>query len=214
VKTEQELAAHIVAYLRDLDFEVYQEVSINVGPVLDICAKRGPMLWAIECKTKLNQDVCEQAVYWTRRAHLVSVATAQASKAFVLKDYLYMHGIGRIVVHDYGEHIPIRVEEVTRAAFRRRVEGIELHEAQKTYAKAGTNRGGYYSPFKATCDALREFLKHQPNPTVRDAARAISHHYTSSSAAAGSLYTWAKAGRIPGVGVSKGRPLRFEIRQN
>ncbi len=71
--TEVELARPVVAWLGDLGWEVFQEVSAG-GSVADIVARRGPVLWVVEVKRSLGLSLLGQAHAWKRRAHRVSVA--------------------------------------------------------------------------------------------------------------------------------------------
>ena len=52
--SEQDLAAIVVGWLTERGWDVYQEVAI-MGKVADIVAVRGPCVWIVECKVRLDR---------------------------------------------------------------------------------------------------------------------------------------------------------------
>lgn len=206
-RTETQVAAPVVEWLQSLDWDVYQEVQVPGYQRADIVAARGPLLWVVEAKTSLSLQLLDQACGWLKVANYVSIATPFCSyrvehNRFVGR-YLRDLGIGRFRVRGSGgKYDPIRAEEVDNAAFRRRVESSELrsslNEAQKRQA-AGSPGGGYWTPFRQTCDNLREFLKANGPCSLRVAIDSIKHHYKRQSTAQGSMRAWIKAGKVKGV---------------
>lgn len=78
---ETDVAAAVVAWLVDMGWEVYQEVSLGASArTVDIVATRGPLVWAIECKVSFGISVLAQAYGLLGLAHYVSVATAAAQE--------------------------------------------------------------------------------------------------------------------------------------
>lgn len=78
---ETDVAAAVVAWLADMGWDVYQEVSLgNGGRTADLVARSGAVLWAIECKVSLGLAVLEQAHDLLPYAHLVSVAVRQRTR--------------------------------------------------------------------------------------------------------------------------------------
>jgi hypothetical protein len=199
--TEVELARPIVAWLADLGWEVFQEVAIPGGARADIVARRGRVLWAIEVKRTLGLTLLGQALAWTRRAHRVSVAVPRGrdttARRFALRAAA-AEGIGVIVARQvYGGGV--KVVERARPQLRRRVLGLELHEAQKTWAEAGNASGKRWSPFAQTCKLVREVVDEHPGLTVREVVERVDHHYASVASARGALLEWARAGLLEGV---------------
>lgn len=220
--TETELAAAVCKYLEDLQFEVFKEVQCEYGgPIVDIVARRGRLLWAVECKTQLNATVCAQAERHLRDANLVSIAvpTSRNRTNYVVKSWLERtakdQGIGIIQVDRWEWQDPadrLIVEESARPKFRRKRSRMlekTLHEGHKNYAEAGNAEGLRWSPFKATCDKVLSFVKRNPGCTVAELIEEIDHHYRSVTSAKQSIVKWARLGKVPGVRVEEGRPVRL-----
>ena len=206
--SETDLARHVVAFLHDAHWDVFQEVKC-MGCVADIVAVQGRVLWVIESKTAFGLKVLSQAHKWTHYAHYVSIATPPARRSefgwTLLRDY----GIGYLAV-ERGGHVAERFHPRLRrtAMFCRLREA--LHEQQKSFAPAGSN-GGYWSPFKQTCEAVRRKVASAPGITMKELVASIDTHYRSLSTAKSCIVKWAEAGKIPGVRVERdgGRVLLF-----
>jgi hypothetical protein len=163
-KSEAELAAVVVAWLEVQNWDVYQEVS-DGGPVIDIVAVRGPVVWTIECKLALNLTVLAQAE--AHRTHLRSVAVPTTKRAFeerrlcmrVAKHYLQV-GILEAVGDEHARGVRI----VTPAPLLRHNHSeaqrlrAKLRPEHKTHAKAGAAGGGYWTPYKETMRDVRNLL--------------------------------------------------------
>jgi hypothetical protein len=173
--SETDLAKAVVSSLSEWGWEVYQEVD-GVGGRCDIVGKRGPILWAIECKVTLGLSVIEQAFKWRFRAHYVSVAVPSTRRrnGFAWKvcgDY----GVGVFTVRGVGERANV-VEEV-RPRLSRKIKPIVLHEEQKTFCEAGGNHGGHWTNFKGTVRNLVNYVNRNPGVEFNHAIRNIDHHY-------------------------------------
>ena len=205
--TEVELARPIVEWLIDLGWEVFQEVELYQGGArADIVARRGAVLWAVEVKRTLSLALLGQALEWTQRTHRVSVAIPHgrttSARRFALRAAA-SEGIGVLeasLLYD-GE---VKVVELGCPQLRRRVLGVRLHEAQKTWADAGNAAGKRWSPFQQTCVLVRAAVEAAPGLTVREVVDRVDHHYKSTSSARGSLLGWARSGSIEGVEVRGG----------
>ena len=200
VRSEADVARPVVAWLREMGFEVYQEVSLGAGRgVADIVAMMNGVTWIIETKTSLSWDVLEQADNRKRWGHKVSVACPRRYKSSRYPErILGMVGVGLI----YVSATMREVDEVIEPQFRRRVTCIKkyLNEEQKTYVEAGTAGGGHWSPFKETCKELLRVVKEKPGISVKDAiATMTKHHYRTNKTAAACIVQWANVGKIPGV---------------
>ena len=212
--SEAELAEVVVGWLRDLRWEVYQEVEAY-GNIADIVAVQGALLWVIETKTSLSLRVMEQAWAWRRRAHYASVAIPRARRvSSYAARCLDRDGIGVLEVRAPDGWTPelARVRETGAAQLNRRpATGLRghLHEEQKTYAAAGS-QGKHWTPFVGTCDELRRYVQDHPGATLRDAIAAIKTHYRTVSTARSSLAKWIQAGVVPGVRCElEGKALRL-----
>jgi hypothetical protein len=213
-QTEVELAAPVVAWLEDLRWDVYQEVSAY-GRTADIVAVQGPLIWVVEAKRSLSLAVLDQAWHWRTWAHYVSVAVPVSKRpisAFAGR-CLAQEGIGLIKAKNPALTVWERpvIELMPAKLHRQIVEGLreKLDPAQKTYAQAGS-RNGAWSPFKGTCDRLRHYVQAQPGATLKEAVGAIKTHYQTPGAARASLARWIHEGVVPGVRCERdGRVLRL-----
>lgn len=210
--SEQELARHVVAWLLDYGWEVYQEVQPSWGgPIADIVAVQGPLLWVVECKTSFGLAVLEQADHWEHFANMTSVATppARSNRRWATRNFrervlFGATGIGHLVVnhHEYLRAGESAVSEAFKARLRRRI-SKQLRESlvpeQKTEVAAGSANGGHWTPFRQTCKHLRDFVARNPGCSIKDAVAAIDHHYNTPSSARSSLRIWIEKGKVAGV---------------
>lgn len=176
--TEADLAKEVVAFLTEMGWEVYQEVE-GPGGRCDIVAVRGKIHWAIECKLSLGLSVMEQAYNWiqTGTAHYVSIATPKYVGGNLAGVICRQYGIGTLFVK-YEE-----VREQTKPRLHRRARGFKLHEAQKTFCEAGSNKGGHWTPFKQTVRELINMVRNEPGVEFNRLIKALDHHYSSYATA-------------------------------
>lgn len=202
--TEQEVAALVVAWLESSGLDVYQEVAVS-GGVADIVATRGAEVWIVEVKTGWSLDVLQQCLDRKRICHRVFAAVPSArgwSERAALASAL---GIGAIRVT--GESVELR-SMPPRLTSRRLDISKRLCPEHKTHAKAGAvGAGGRWTPWRRTCEAVRDFVTAHPGSTLKAVIGGIEHHYASASSAKGSIATWARRGVIPGVRLDEGPPL-------
>lgn len=191
---EIDLAKWIIAYLTDLHWEVFQEV-VGCSGRADIVARQGSLVWIIETKTTLGLPVIEQAKGWINHANLVSVGTPHIPGQFT-EEICRMFGIGIITAYNNEQ-----IREILRPKLNRKPCGIpKTYEEQKTYAEAGTNGGGYFTPFKRTCNMINSVLAMNPGGIpLKELISRIDHHYKSNSTARNCLRTWISEGKVPGV---------------
>lgn len=206
--SEKEIAATVVAWLAD-GWDVYQEVEGRCG-VADIVAvelEAPNRVWIIEVKKSFSLAVLAQAWHWIKAgaAHRVSVAVPMGknwkARTFT-EEIAKTFGIGVLYVDT-----SVR-ESVDPKLQRKLVAEIKVREEHKSHAKAGS-QGGYWTPFKQTCKAVKLFVAENPGCTGRELVDGIEHHYATSASARGSLLSWAKSGKVAGVKVGDERPGRF-----
>ncbi len=197
MRSEVELAAHVVAWLSGRGWTVHQEVEMGRGgPRCDLVAVRGRQLWAIECKTGVGLAVLEQAHQWLPHAHRVSVATRHSRNAFaarVLRDY----GVGWLAVAASG-----RVRPVVAPSERRRISerlARSLADEQRTFAPAGNARARFWSPWKATVAEVQAWSAAHPAAPLSDLVRGIRHHYRTAATARSCLRRHIADGLVPGI---------------
>ena len=141
---ETEIAAAVVRWLVDMEWTVYQEVSLG-GRVIDLVATRGPLVWAIECKVSLGLAVLEQAYGLLGYAHYVSVAVREPTSEdsvvrwFAEQVVAAEHGIGVLEVGEtYNEDYTAKelvAETKLAPKLWRRVRPIENAEAAQLFQK-------------------------------------------------------------------------------
>jgi hypothetical protein len=212
---EQDIAATVVAWLEDCGHDVYQEVEC-IGGVADIVTLSGPRqreVSVVEVKTGWSLDLLEQCVSRRRIAHRVwaAVPHSKADHSILFAEF----GIGVLVVTPEERMGRYVIEARIAARFHAgRVSGDRRHGADlkrrlrpehKTHAKAGApGAGGRYTPFAATCRALRDVVEAQPGISIKDAVAATDHHYASVRSAISSLRTWIDKGVVEGVRLDAG----------
>jgi hypothetical protein len=218
IKTENELAMHVIGELREDGWTVYEEVqSDRGGAIADIVAERGGFLHVIETKLSLSLAVIEQAYHWTSYAHAVSIAFARfrpqsrhfynnpkgQSIACLMCRRL---GVGVLQVTEReNEHFENRVDvaRLERGSFHRPIFGQQLRNVlqEQLLAKgdAGKNGGGYWTPFKQTCDELRKVVIATPGITMKAAIDSIDHHYSKDATAVACLSKYLNDGILKGI---------------
>ncbi len=205
---EVDLAKWIIAYLTDLHWEVFQEV-VGYSGRADIVARQSSLVWVIETKTSLGLSVISQANGWRAHAHLVSVGTPHLPGVFT-EEVCKRFGIG--IIAAYRED---QIREVLRPVLNRKPCNIpKLCEEQKTYAEAGTNGGGYFTPFRRTCNNINNLLNSHPEGMpLKDLVAKIDHHYHTNSSARICLRTWISEGKVPGVEllIEKGKCIVLKV---
>lgn len=205
-KSETELAAKVIDWLRETEWEIYQEVQIRQGgPIADIVAFRDPLIWIVECKRTYGLQVVRQAYIWTGQANYISIATEPTK--FTSFDSIMLRGlgIGRLQV---SSDI---YEDVHPRFYRRRGSAVSqsLNEAHKYYAPAGNSESLRYTPWRSTCDAVANAVRQNPGLTMKELLASIVTHYGSTTTARTALVKWIRLGKIKDVEIEEGRPLRL-----
>lgn len=205
-KSEAAMAAVLVERLREEGWEVWQEVAFR-NHVIDIVAQRGKIIWVIECKQQLSLSVVEQAIRSRSYAHHVSIAAPGTLKLLkynqktLMAKVMEWQGVGAISVDRQT------VRQAVAPAINRSAQTTQLNNtlkrSPKNYAAAGNNKSQYWSPFKATCQSVREYVRLNPGTTFQQMLGEINTHYKTLANARQSLVHWAKRGLIPGVRVSR-----------
>lgn len=179
--SEKDLAKVVVSWLQEQHWDVWQEVQFHAyGPTNDIYAMNGKISWAIECKLTLNLKVIEQA--FNSRAIIKSIAIPYRNyNSFgekVCKDY----GIGVISVSNSG-NINYFPGKLNREFYKFSEKTIEfLNKVPKEFCEAGS-KSGHWTPYKATIEQCKLFIKKNPGCSISDIMKDIKHHYRSDSTA-------------------------------
>lgn len=197
---ETDLARLVVEWLREWNWEVYQEVQhYRGGTVADLVAVQDGLVWIVEVKTSLNLTLLSQAYDWKHYAHFISVAVptarrsnARATAAMILRDW----GIGLIEVgQNVNESIEPRLHRRNLAHELRE----NLREEQKTWAETGNSEGQRYTPFQGTRRSVQQYVKRHPGCTIKDLIENVGHHYSTPSSAKACLLRWIESKVIDGI---------------
>jgi hypothetical protein len=204
---ETELAARVIAWLRDLRWEVYQEVQMQTyGPRADIVAVQNGIIWVIETKLSFGSEVLGQAFGWYGFSHYISAATfedrsgrkreANRASRRVCTDYAQWRGIGWLLVtpHEIYEKMTPRLNRQISSYLK-----DALCDAQKSFAEAGNAQGKRWSPFQGTCQEILRFVTENPGTDLKTMLERIETHYSSSATARSCIAHWAEKGIIPGI---------------
>ena len=200
--SEAELARLVVAWLADQRYEVYQEVQIaRGGRVADIVATQGAVTVVVETKRSMTWRLLNQAYAWKPWACLVYCAVPHARGFGYPAEKVALHalGLGILSVEPGGV-----VREAFPAIFGRpnlHFHNLRAHlrEEHKTQVAAGTAGGGYWTPFKRTCNNLREYVGAHPGCSMKEAVTSIDHHYRKPATAKAALCQWLRKGVIDGI---------------
>ncbi|MBN1625010.1 MAG: hypothetical protein JW944_00685 [Deltaproteobacteria bacterium] len=209
--SEQELAKIVVSHLKDLRWEVYQEV-VCPGGVADIVAKMGNILWVIECKKSFSMSLLGQAIERTPYFHYTSIAVpySRRDNRKLLREFLEWKGIGCFEVYNHNYYENISTPTEPRLHRKARTKHIKLYAEQKNMVDAGSSNGGYFTPFKKTCRRVQEIVRNEPGIILKDLIDKTDHHYSTVGTAKQSIRHFIDIGVIEGIKMKKdGKYLRF-----
>ena len=224
-RNETDLAKLVRRWLVAQGWDVYPEVQVVTGGArADLVGMQDGLLWAVECKLTFGLGVIAQATEWLHYAHYVSVAvpTGGHNNARRLgKSICHQYGIGVIQVPNYSslelptgfhsawKHQPPRVN---RAAHRNAKYIRERLSPRHKDFTPGNADSQFWTPFRGTCEAVRDFLTRNGSATLRELVDGIEHHYHNDKSARATLRMWIGKGIVPGVGLDKTkRPYRVVL---
>ena len=220
---EPAVASRAAQWLEDQGLEVYQEVECHQRRA-DLVGAGSEVLIVVECKLRLGLDLIEQAEHWkpyanaricayldarTRRPFRSSEPRTRQAALRICREW----GIGVLRIPE-DERDPL--EEEVRAIIQPRPRAHDyLRDALAPEqrldggaAEAGTNRGGYHTPFRRTALLVSEIVsKHPEGIQVSDLLDTIKerggHHYASDKGFKTSILLVVKRGIVPGVRIGK-----------
>jgi len=217
-KTEAELAAMVIAYLENLKWEVFQEVLSPYG-IVDIVARQGQILWAVECKLSMSMSLLGQASLRRPYFNYVSIAVPltkyrDSPTRHFIYEYLQWKGLGLFEVRkrDYDY---VDMPYSFRPSLNRKLKSkIKLFEEQKHLAAAGTNNGGYSTPFKRTSRRIVSLVEKCPGIELKELIDKSDHHYAHAQSARQSISNYIRTGVIEGVELRReGRKIKAYPKQ-
>ncbi len=196
--TEVDLARVVTEWLEGQGFEISPEVQIEEGgPVADIVAVRGPVIWVIETKLKYGVGVLEQALYWRPQCSRVSIAVPRPAAPH-RRTLVERLDLGMIYVDEGG------ADQVIWRPTRKIPHGATLPSLltgvhQQWGADAGSSNG-HMTKFQVTARKVVQFVREAEEPvTVQEIVSGIDHHYFSDEVAVKALAGFIRKGVIRGV---------------
>ena len=199
---EIQLAQEVIYFLKDMKWEIYQEVKVP-GGVIDIVGIRNNISWIIETKCFLSLQLLEQVYKKKQMSNYISIATPRLRNVkgrFAAEMFLRNNGIGYLQT----EFMIGTTEIITPKLFRIKRNLMwnvtkYLVEQQKDYANAGNPDCRYWTPFKGTCKNITEYVCKNPGCTIKELIDNINHHYHSSITAKSSINAWINQGVIKNI---------------
>lgn len=201
-KSEVDLAADIIQWLKMKGWECYMEVCVSDGPC-DIIATKTEVytdshltacqvVWCIECKLHPSWHLFAQARRHVAYANKVSIAIPHSKmpwedKQFLL-DVLDMAKMGMLQArpgHVTENDAPFNAVANTRPYLD------ALKPEHKSYALAGSNRG-YFTPFKGVASAVATYVKDHPGANLKELCEIpeVKAYYKKPSQAKANLRQW------------------------
>ena len=202
--SESELAEKVIAWFRNNQWTVYQEVPLGSGAA-DIVVTRDRIVGVVECKQSLGLDVLAQAHDWIGKANFIWCATWQPPRGSRFgKTVAAKFGLGVIEV-GHTTYCEDAVYQKLAPEFMRRIDDRLLKALRPemmdgSYAKAGTKNGGRFTPFRETCEGLLTVVRDNPGIELKPAIKLLKkHHYCSDSAARVNLRNMIEKGVVRDV---------------
>jgi hypothetical protein len=207
-----DVAKGVIAYLCNLRWDVYQEVQLSYSsPCADIVAVQNGIVWVVETKASRTLTVIEQAIYWRRYAHKVSVGVPYSRRGSMWEEILAWKGVGCLEVS--GKSAESIRESVRPKLIRNASTDFlksKLCDEHKTFAEAGNPHGHRWTPFQKTAQALQRYVASRQivdgkkvGVLLKKAIESVDHHYSSNSSAKQSMKKWIEEGVIEGLTIQK-----------
>lgn len=206
---ESAIAAEVASYFTRERFDVLQEVEVafqirrdqNLGSGrVDLVPIRDNLLGICEVKRELSVALLLQASKWRPMADRIWIAFPGVQPSEVrdegIRIALDFYGFGVLEVCDDGVHSrgePRVIHRVSDALLN------SLSPEHRTHAQAGGNRGGQFTSFKGTCEALAAFVAANPASKLEEAVACIKHHYRDRKTAVAALDKAIGKGLVPNV---------------
>jgi len=202
-KCEVDIAALIISWLEEQEWETYKEVQISsYGRRADIVGVKGKLIWVVETKTTLTFEVIAQALGWKGYAHFISIGipeltTKRSNGRMLAERFIGDCGLGILTV---GKNwVNTKSPNLHRDTFMIDHMRDSLHPKCKE-SVAGNAHGHYHTPWRETCERLAKVVSANPGITMTEAVKMLKHHhYCSDATAISSLHQWLRLGKIKGI---------------
>lgn len=208
--SEAEMAAAVVAELQRRGFDTYEEVYS--GARCDIVGLNGPVVVAVECKTSLSLQLLDQMLGWKGHASFIIGAVPErgSSGKRAARTLLRHEGFGLWEARG-RDRIDVWVKpRMFRQIDRRLRDACVSENRSGASLPAGSPGGGYFTPFRDTCNELLKIVNAHPDGIMlREALTLLDHHYSSDKVAMSSLPKLIRTGVIKGIRVNSGTPLKI-----
>lgn len=211
--TEADVARAAERWLASNGWVVYREVSDGYGSArADLVGLQFDATHVVECKTRLSLDLIEQAHGWLKRSEEVSVCVVARTNTYDRLPIVVMKQLGIGLLSVSPDHKPewagVRVEAVARWHRVRRDDDhirARLFPEQRGMGEAGTNRGGYVTPFRLWMRDVAEFVAANPGASVSEVIAGKQHMYSNDKAAKRALNRALFGGWCDGVRIDDER---------
>lgn len=197
---ETELAALVIAWLREDGWTIYQEVEhFNSPRIADIVAWKDGLAWVVEVKSTCGFELLEQALHYRGSAHRISMA-APLPATDRLASFVPRHcvelGIGFFHLDAArGTATPLEFPRTDRKV---QSIGFHLRPEHMRAAPAGTQTGGRSSQRSRMLEAVVHFVQGNHGCTVPEVCAAVPELGRGSHSMR-LLMDLAKRDQIPGV---------------
>ncbi len=217
--TEQDLANHIIKWLEEKSWTIYQEVcSGALNPIADIVAVKNGLTWIIECKKSYGIAVLDQACFWLGRfsANYISVAVLRAKRKKSSAAWFFHRNLGIGLMNtDANGYVTVNYEPKLIRTKKNAGWNIKnmLREEHKHYAEAGGKGGGYFTPFRKTSRDIVEHVKKNPGTTIKEMIDDVGKcHWVSDQTAKSCIAKYIREDIIKGIVVRQdGRKHRLYL---
>jgi hypothetical protein len=208
--SEADLAAETAKHFEERGWTCHYEVQLSpelrpsypqVGDGrADIVVTNDKHIGVIECKLGLGLEVFSQARRWFGLANCIWIAIregemtdARREGIAICRDW-YKAGLVELTSRGMNELCLPAVRTVDSTALY-----DSLRPEHRTHARPGTNRGGQFTEWRGTAEALAAYVAVVSGCKLSEAVREIKHHYHSDSVAETFLEKAIRKGEIHGV---------------
>jgi len=206
VRRETDIAKPALELLREMNFDLYQEVPYG-GRADIVGVLAGRTVCVCEVKAALTFDVIAQAKDWRGDAQWVFVAVpglmnrGPSDGRRLAYDLCESLGIGIIEIEVESNFARAQIRLFPRLNRFAKPEKLlaELRPEHKTFAAAGSCNGRFWSRWRDSVRRLAEHVKDHPGITLKELIEIVPHHWSTNASAKGCVARQIHAGLIKGI---------------